>query len=296
MGHGIVLEFALAGYKVLMHSRSENSLKRGLQSIEESLARIQALGGISESDADLARSGVVTTTSMAVAADNADLVIEAVYEDLDLKRVVFGELDQLCPRHTILASNSSTFMPSMYASATGRQDRVVGAHFINPAFLIPLVEVVPSVKTSAATIQSIVRFLISVGKRPIVLKREIPGFVASRLQGALLREALWIVENGVAEAQDVDRAIKTSIGRRWSVAGVFEVLDIAGWDLMHSYAKSLFPHLASGPEVPRVLNERVERGELGLKTGKGFNEWTPKSANCLKQRIAAALIEIDRWS
>ena len=296
MGHGIALDFALAGYDVSMHSTSQDSLQRGVRSIEESLARLQALGRITEPEADTALTRVNTTTSMEAAADDADLVVESVYEDLEVKRAVFGELDRLCSDRTVIASNSSTLMPSTYSDATKRPDRVIGAHFINPPFLIPLVEVVPSAETSASTIQTVTQMLNSMGKRPIVLKREAPGFVASRLQGALLREALWIVENGVAGAQDVDTAIKTSIGRRWAVAGVFEVLDIAGWDLMQAYASALFPHLASGAEVPAVLNEKVEGGELGVKTGKGFNEWTPESAEALRQRIAAALVEIDRWS
>ena len=205
-----------------------------MRSIEVSLARLQALGRVSETEADAVLTRVNTTVSMEAAADDADVVVESVYEDLELKRAVFGELDRRCPVHTVFASNSSTLMPSTYAGATERPDRVVGVHFINPPFLVPLVEVVPSAETSASTIQTVTQLLTQMGKRPIVLKRDAPGFVASRLQGALLREALWIVENGVAGAQDVDVAIKTSIGRRWAVAGVFEVLDIAGWDLMQA--------------------------------------------------------------
>ena len=296
MGHGIALEFALAGYHVHLHSRSKASLERGLRNIQDSLHRLEALGKVTSGQVEEALPNIRSTTTLQLAVREADVVFESVYEDLDLKRQVFRKLDELCPGRTILASNSSALMPSEYASATRRPDRVIGAHYINPPFLVPLVEVVPSAHTSASTIQSLTNLLIRVGKRPVVLNREVPGFVSSRLQGALLREALWIVENGVATAQDVDVVIKSSIGRRWAVAGVFEVLDIAGWDLIQAYATVLFPHLASSTRVPAVLNERVERGELGVKTGKGFNEWTPESAEALKQRIAQALVQIDQWS
>ena len=295
MGHGIAQEFALAGYEVRLVSRKEASLQKALESIRDNLERLSKLGIVTRERAGPVPSSIHTTTVLEEAVEDVDVVIESVFEDLELKQQVFRQLDGLCPERTLLASNTSSFMPSSLAARVRRRDKVVGTHYINPPYLVPLVEVVRGEETSDETVEAISELLTKVGKRPVV-QREAPGFVASRLQAALLREALWLVENGVASPQDVDTVIKTSLGRRWAVAGVFEVLEIAGWDLVLAIASGLFPHLASAPEAPRVLKERVERGELGLKTGKGFYEWTPESAAALKQRIAEALARIDRWS
>lgn len=296
MGHGIALEFAMAGYDVRVHSRSDAGLERGMRRVEDTIGRLEALGRARAGDGRQALRKLQPTTGLAHAVESADVVVESVYEDLELKREVLAEIDRLAPQRTILASNSSTFVPSSLAPATARPDRVIGAHYINPPYLVPMVEVTPSAETSESTVQTLADLLRRIGKHPVVLRKEAPGFIASRLQGALLREAPWIVENGVASAQDVDEVIRSSIGRRWAVAGVFEVLDLAGWDLMHAVASSLFPHLASSPEVPNVLAERVKRGELGVKSGRGFNEWTPESAEALRHRIAQGLAKLDEWS
>ena len=296
MGHGIALEFALAGYQVRLHSRTEASLDRALRNIRDNLDLLTSLGVVTRREAGFVPDRLQTSADLEAAVADADVVIESVYEDLSLKQQVFRQLDEMCPVRTILASNTSTLMPSKLASATRRPGNVLVAHYVNPPFLIPFVEIVPGAGTSDETVATMSELLKSMGKRPIVVRKEVPGFVASRLQEALLREALWLVENGVASPQDVDVAIKTSIGRRWAVAGVFEVLEIAGWDLLEAIASDLFPHLASSPEVSAVLSDKVRRGELGVKTGKGFYEWTPQSAESLKRRIAAALVEIERWS
>ena len=232
---------------------------------------------------------------MEEAVSGADFAVESVFEDLDLKRRVFADLDRLCPGRAILASNTSGLMPDSFVPETGRRDRVLVTHYANPPHLIPLVEVVPASATSDAALQAACSLLERVGKRPIVVRRQVPGFVLNRLQFALLREALWLVENGVAAPRDVDYALSNSIGRRWSTAGIFEVFELAGWDLVASIAGNLLPHLAAGPEVPALLRDKVARGELGAKTGRGFYQWTPESAEELRRRIAAALVEIEKW-
>jgi 3-hydroxybutyryl-CoA dehydrogenase len=162
--------------------------------------------------------------------------------------------------------------------------------------LVPLVELVRGPQTSDQTVQTLSELLRRIGKRPIVVQKEVPGFILNRLQGALLREALWLVEQGVASPQDIDIAIRNSIGRRWAVAGVFEIFELAGWDLLASIASGLFPHLAVTTETPTPLKDKVDRGELGVKTGKGFYEWTPESAEALRRRIAHALVTIEQWT
>lgn len=295
MGHGIALEFALAGYDVRLQSRSQKSLDAAASRIDESLNRLVDLGKVSRGQAGPVPAAIRMTTDLGEAAADADVAIESVYEDLELKRQIFRDLDALCPERTILTSNTSTLMPSTLASATQRLDKVLVTHYINPPVLVPLVEVARGEDTSDETLTTVTGLLKKVGKQPVVVAKEVIGFIASRLQGALLREALWLVENGVATAEDVDVTIKSSLGRRWAVAGVFEVLEIAGWDLVLLIDSILFPELASSPEVSPVMKEMVARGDLGLKSGKGFYDWTPESAEALRQRISEALVRIDQW-
>jgi len=294
MGHGIAVEFALAGYDVWLHSHSEESLERGRGMIKDSLERLHSFGRVTEEQIALVPSAVRMSTNLAVAVGDADLVIESIYEDIDAKRTLFRQLDKLCPARTILASNTSSFPPSKLAEVTNRLDKVINTHFLNPPFLVPLVEVVPTPQTSDETTSIAMNLLASLGKRPILVTREVPGFVASRLQAALLREALWLVENDVASAEDVDLAISQGLGRRWATAGVLQVLELAGWDLISRIASDVFPYLSNADDS-QLLKQMVERGDSGVKSGKGFYEWTPDSVEALRRRIAKGLVEIDGW-
>ena len=293
MGHGIAIEFALAGYDVRLHSRSEESLERARGMIRDSLERLRDLGRVSEQQTESVPDGVRMSTELGELVGDADLVIESIYEDIDAKTDLFAQLDDLCPDRTILASNTSSFLPSRLAAATTRPDKVINAHFLNPPFFVPLVEVVPTEETSEETTSVVMELLTSLGKQPILVKREAPGFVASRLQMALLREALWLVENEVASAEDVDKAINAGLGRRWATAGVLQVLEVAGWDLISRVAADVFPHLSNADD-PSLLREMVERGDIGVKAGKGFYDWTPEKAEELRRWIAQGLVEIGR--
>ena len=293
MGHGIAIEFALAGYDVRLHSRSEESLDRARAMIRDSLERLRDLGRVSEQQAEDVLGIVRMSTDLAEVAGDADLAVESIYEHIDAKTELFGRLDELCPGRTILASNTSSFLPSRLAAATTRPDKVINAHFLNPPFFVPLVEVVPTEETSEETTGIVMGLLTSLGKQPILVEREVPGFVASRLQMAVLREALWLVENEVASAEDVDKAISAGLGRRWATAGVLHVLEVAGWDLISRVAADVFPHLSNADD-PSLLREMVERGDIGVKVGKGFYEWTPEKAEELRRRISKGLVEIDR--
>jgi 3-hydroxybutyryl-CoA dehydrogenase len=233
-------------------------------------------------------------TALASAAAGADLVVESVSEDLALKQALFRELDRLCPSHTILASNTSSFPPSRLAGATTRPGQVIGTHYFNPPYLLPLVEVVKGAATSEETTSSVCALLAQAGKKPVVLKKEAPGFVANRLQAALVREALAIVDRGIADPAEVDAVLRYGIGRRLAVAGVFEPLDFAGLDLALAVAKALVPDLDCSPQVPASLIAKVERKELGVKTGRGFYPWTPESAAARSRELAQALLGMAR--
>ena len=295
MGHGIAIEFALAGYDVRLHSRSEQSIDRARGMIRESLQRMCELGSVPGEQAELAPTRIRMSTDLAEMVEDADLVIESIYEDIDAKTEIFRQLDKLCPDRTILASNTSSLLPSKLAAATTRPDKVINVHFLNPPQFVPLVEVIPTAQTSEETTSVVMELLTSIGKQPLLMKREVPGFVVNRLQMALLREALWLVENGVASAEDVDKAVSAGLGRRWATTGALQVLEAAGWDIILRVASDVFPQLSNSDD-PSLLHDMVERGYIGLKAGKGFYDWTPEKADELRRRIAKGLVEIDKLS
>ena len=295
IGHSVSMEFALAGYDVRLNSRSQESLQRGLARIQETLRGLIEAGVVSGEQAGLVPSRISTSVDLKETVQSADVVIENVYEDLDLKRRIFKEIDTWSPERTILVSGTSTLSLSELASATGRPDKVVLANYANPPHLVPSVEVLRNRTTSDETVATVSDLLKKVGKRPVVIQQEVPGFVANRLQMALTREALSLVERGIVSPQDIDTIIKNGIGRRWAVAGVFEVWDLAGWDLIAEMASWLYPDLDSSLDLPDMLRDKVESGELGVKSGKGFYDWTPESADAVRQRIAHALVEIAKW-
>ena len=296
MGHGIALQLALGGLEVMLHDVSEDQLEKALANISSLLANLQDMGLADADAASDVPNRVHTNTRLEEAAGDADLVIEAVFEDLELKKGVFAELDRHCPERAILASNTSTFMASQLAPSTNRPDKVVVANWWNPPYLLPLVEVVRGPETSDETIDAVSGFLTRIGKRPVVLQKESLGFIGNRMQLALLREAIAIVEQGIATAEDVDLVVKSSFGRRLAVAGPFEVFDIAGWDTIRSIILQLFPAIDASTEVPRIVEEMVERGDLGLKSGKGFYPWTDEAAAELRQRVSRAVAAIEQLS
>ena len=296
MGHGIAQEFALAGLRVGLHDVSEEKLQQALASVQRNLELLVDIGLLSNAQADSVLPNLHTSTELKEVAAGADVVIEAVFEDLVVKQELFEALHHLCPSHTILASNTSSFMPSKLAAVTCRPDKVLITHYFNPPFLIPLVEVVRSDETSDETVGVIYDLMKKVGKSPAIVQHEVTGFIANRLQGALLQEALWIVQQGIATPEDVDVVIKSSIGRRWSVAGVFEVFDLAGWDTILAVFSQVFAALDPAPDVLPLLQQMVDRGELGPKSGQGFYEWTPESAETARQKVAQALAAISQWS
>jgi 3-hydroxybutyryl-CoA dehydrogenase len=294
MGHGIALELAAYGYDISLHDRDQSQLERARGGIAEGLARLVDIGRITPEEAAGTPARIAMEIDLRSAVAGADLVIEAVSEDIEVKRTVFRDIDAWAPRHAILASNTSTFMPSLLAAATTRPEQVLVAHYFNPPYLLPLVELVRGERTSDQTVATMRSLYEGIGKSPAVVQREAPGFVGNRLQMALLREALAIVDAGIASPRDVDTIIRTSFGRRLAVAGVFEVFEAAGWDLTLAVADQLFPAIDRSPEPPLSLREKVARGELGLKTGKGFYEWTPEEAAALRNRISNALAAIAR--
>ena len=291
MGYAIAQEFATAGYDVLLCGRSEERLHLAVDKIERNLKELAEWEIISESDIQPAIDRLRTTTVLSEAGSNADLVVEAIVEDLEIKHNLFRELDANCPEHTIFASNTSSLLPSTLASVTQRPDRFLVAHYFNPPYLMPLVEIVRGKQTSDETVDAVYNLMKSIGKSPIVCQKEALGFIVNRLQLVLWREAFNIVQRGIASPQDVDLAVKNSFGRRLGVAGPFEIYEHNdGYDLTLQCEKYMLPDMDTSNESYPLLLEKVKKGELGAKTGKGFYEWTPEFTEAWRKKMLKGLV------
>lgn len=293
MGHGIGQEFARAGFDVVLYGRSEERLMQSKRLIERNLREMVEWELLPAGEIEPTLERIRLSTDLSDAAGNADLVIEAVPEDLELKQRLFAELDRICPPKTILGSNTSSIMPSMLAKATQRPDRVLVVHFFYPPHLMPLVELVRSPDTSDATLEAAYHAVKAAGKSPVIVQKEALGFIANRIQAAIQREALYIVAQGIASAQDVDTAVKQSFGRRLGVAGPIEMVEVQdGWDITWQIHSFILPDLDASKTPSPLIKKKIEANELGPKTGKGFYEWTPESVEAWRKRLFNALA---RW-
>ncbi len=290
MGHGIAQEFACAGYSVHLQDITEELLNSAYVQIGKNLSMLAEKSVIEETSIPETMQRVHTTTELSAAAETADFVIEAVTENLPLKQKIFEELDSLCQPHTILASNTTALMPSQIGAKTKRADKILNTHYFNPPYLIPLVELIRSPETSDNTVSVTFDLLTAIGKTPAIIEKEALGFVGPRLQAALIREAFAIVEQGIASAETVDLVVRNSFGRRLSVAGPFEVFELAGWDLVLAAFEELYKDLNSSPNINPLLQEMVDTDKLGVKSGKGFYEWTDERQQKLRERMSQALI------
>ena len=291
MGHGIAQEFAFAGYQVHLHDVSQAQVDAGMERIRDNL-QIFMENDLAEPDQiDETLDRIHGSDQLETVGREADFVVEAVIENLPLKQEVFRQLDQICPPHTILASNTTAQMPSQIGMFTQRQDKVLNTHYFNPPYLIPLVELIRSPKTSDETLQVAYDLMVKIGKTPAIIQKEVPGFVGPRLQAAVIREAFSIVERGIATAEDVDLVVRNSFGRRLSVAGPFQVFELAGWDLVLAAFEELYNDLNSSSEINPLLREMVEDDKLGVKSGRGFYEWTPERIEAIRNRMNRVLIE-----
>jgi 3-hydroxybutyryl-CoA dehydrogenase len=270
MGHGIAQVSALAGYSVALYDVAPDFIARGIARIEKNLRKGVDLGKITESGMAEALARVRAASALEEAAGDADLVIEAVVEKLDAKRDIFRELDLICKPEAILATNTSSLSIASIASATGRQDRVIGMHFFNPVHIMKLLEIVVAEQTSEATLAAALAMAGRVGKDAITVK-DTPGFATSRLGVALGLEAMRMLEDGVASAEDIDKAMVLGYNHPM---GPLRLTDLVGLDIRLNIAQYLFEKL--GSEVfrpPDNLRRKVEEGKLGKKTGEGFYRW-----------------------
>ena len=291
MGHGIAQEFASAGYPVRLHDVTNDQLEIALTQIEQNLNELAENAIIQKDSIAPTLQRIHTSTELEAVAENADFVVEAVTENLALKQQIFQKLDALCPPHTILASNTTALMPSQIGVNTKPQKSDTQHPLFQSAYLIPLVELIRSPDTSDETVEVTFELLTAIGKTPAIIEKEALGFVGPRLQAALIREAFAIVEQGIASAETVDLVVRNSFGRRLSVAGPFEVFELAGWDLVLAAFEELYKDLNSSPDINPLLRQMVESDKLGIKSKEGFYSWTDEKIQQLRDRMNRALIQ-----
>jgi 3-hydroxybutyryl-CoA dehydrogenase len=291
MGHGIAQIFASKDYHVHLLDVKDELLSKALQNIRLNLSIMAQKGVVLESEIDTVISRIKTTTNMAEAASEVQLVIEAVTENLELKQKLFQDLDRLCSPETILATNTSVMSITEIAAKARRRERILGTHFWNPPYMIPLVEVVKGRETSEEAVETTYQLLKNAGKHPVKVMKDVPGFVGNRLQHALWREAISIVENGIAEPATVDEVIKEGFGIRLPVLGPLETADMVGLDLTLAIHDYILKHLNSSPSPSPLLREKVRRGELGFKTGQGFYTWTAEKAQRAREKLLEYLLD-----
>ena len=292
MGRGIAQDFAVAGFQVALHDISEEQLRQALTGIRRDLERQADWGLIARDRIEPALARLRPAASLAEAAADADLVIEAVFEDLGLKRRVFAELDRVCPMHTIVGSNTSSFMPSLLAANTTRPERMLVVHYFYPPPLMPLVEIVPGPLTAPAVIESVYAAVKAAGKTPVIARKEAMGFIVNRLQMALLREAYHLIEQGICTAAEVDLATVNSFGRRLAVVGPLELAEVQdGWDVQWEINRHIFPDLSTAAGPSPVIQAQIERKDLGPRTGRGFYDWPSARLETWTTRLQAALAE-----
>jgi len=267
MGSGIAQVAAAAGLPVVLIDVTEVALHRGKDSVEKSLMRFVGKGKLAESDAQAALERITLSTDLAAAAE-ADIVVEAVFESLDVKHGIFTTLDGVCKDGAVLASNTSAIPISQLAAATGRPESVVGTHFFSPVPMMALCELVRGYKTSDETLARARGFAEQIGKTCIVVNRDVAGFVTTRLIAALANEAVRLLETGVATAEDIDTACKLGFGH---AMGPLATLDLTGIDIMRNATNNIYNDTRDGKFAPpELLSRMVVAGDLGRKTGQGF--------------------------
>jgi 3-hydroxybutyryl-CoA dehydrogenase len=267
MGAGIAQVAAAAGYDVVLRDVTPEALERGLGSIRTSYAKFVEKGRLEAGDADAALGRITTTTELEAAA-SADLVVEAVFEKIEVKAEVFRALDRICKDGAVLASNTSAIPITSIAAVTERPEAVVGTHFFSPVPLMKLCEVVRGYKTSEETLAAASEFAQAVGKTVVVVNRDVAGFITTRLISALAMEAIRLVESGVASAEDVDIACRLGFGH---AMGPLETADMTGVDIMLNATSNIYADTQDETFAPpELLRRMVAAGDLGRKSGRGF--------------------------
>ena len=293
MGHALALLFAEGGFEVQLVDKDPDALEKAIALIDSARKTLLEAGFMSPKQEEVIPKRINVTEDLAAAAKDSDLAIETVNEDPVIKKQVFALLDQYCPEHTILASNTSG-LNIFHIINIRRPGKVLITHFFAPPYIIPLVEVVPGPDTEGEVTDTVIQLLKSLGKEPLLLKKYIPGFIVNRIQRAISREAFSLVAHNYASIEDVDNAIKASLGVRLPVVGIFQTYDFTGLDAYYKICQENPIELAAPSGPPAIVKEKVERGELGIKTGKGLYDYSGKKREEVLERRDLSYINILR--
>ena len=290
MGNALAQVFASnSELKVALHDIQERD--EPLAPIEKNLDALIAKSVATESEKAKILSRISFGTDLKTAVEDADFVIECVPEVMEIKQNLFAEIEEHCRPETIFATNTSVMSVTEIASKCKHKERVVGAHFWNPGHLIPLVEVVKTEFSDNKAVDATMKLLADCGKKPILCKKDVPGFIANRLQHALWREAFYMVQEGIADPATVDDAVKYGPGLRWPILGPMENSDLVGIQLSYNIHEYILKYLADNHKPSPCLKEMLDKGDVGFSSGKGWQEWTPQAIEELKIKLQEYLID-----
>lgn len=276
MGYSLALIFAKGGFDVFLIDRERQILLKAQKLIDSALETLKQACLITDDEVTQIVSRIKKSTDLVAAAREIDLVIETATESPSIKQEIFHLLDLNCPKHTILTSNTS-YLNIFDIVGTNRPHKVLIAHWFAPPHIIPLVEIVVGDKTSPETVRIVKEILEKLGKKPIVLTRYIEGFMVNRIQRAIQREAFYLLESNYASIEDIDMALKASLGIRLPIVGALQSMDFTGLDFIFASRKDTPIELSPHSGLPQIVEQKVRKGELGVKTGKGLYNYSGKS-------------------
>ena len=291
MGPGIATTLALGGVTATIVSRTEEGAERGARAADRYLAHLLDAGLVSPAEWDAARARIHVSARLDAAASDADLIVESVPEQMTLKQDLFGHLDTIARPDTVLASNTSGLSITAMAAKCTRPERVLTTHFWNPPHLMPLVEIVRGAGTDPSIADAVKRLLIRCGKIPVIVKKDRPGQLGNRMQVAMVREAVNIVAEGIADPEDVDLAARLGFGLRLPAYGVLEHQDLVGLELGHAVCDYVAHDLYNEPHAPPLYQQKMAAGAFGAAAGRGFHDWSQKSPEGVKARRDRFLVQ-----
>lgn len=291
MGHGIAQSFITAGYQVILLDIKQSILETQKAHIGKNLELFHQSGLISKQDIEASLKRLHTTLDLEEAVENSDFIVESIPEDLELKQEVFQQVESLCKKDAIKATNTSSLTLKDIGIRVINKSRLIVTHWFNPPHIVPTVEVVKGESTSDETMEVTYQLLQKAQKMPVKLNFELPGFLINRIQIALVRELFSLYEQGVASAEDIDKAVKGSIGFRLANIGPLLTVDFGGVDIWLKVSENLLPHITSSTDPPGCLQRLVSEGNTGIKSGKGFYDYSVDSS---QTDLDAAVQQRDR--
>ncbi|MCH6264959.1 3-hydroxyacyl-CoA dehydrogenase NAD-binding domain-containing protein [Neobacillus citreus] len=294
MGRGIAQLLAQNRVNVHMVEQNQGILNEAMDRIRDQYEILREYEFISEQEMNEAL-GRISLSDKLQDAQNSWMVIEAIPEVLELKQTLFQTLEEICGPATIFATNTSGLSINRISEPLKHRDRFIGTHFFMPAAIIPLVEIIRGDKTSDQVCDEVMQFFKKIHKEPVLIQKDIPGFIGNRIQHAMAREAISLLEEGIATAEEIDTVVRWSLGVRLLFTGPLEQRDLNGLDVHHHIASYLYKDLENRTEPSRLLSEKVQNGELGIKSGKGFYDWDKDSQTDAIQTKNAQLLQLMKW-